>query len=151
MSFRWLWALTALVACRPDEPSDDRDDSDPAEEAETETTPCAADDLVRAPAPVEVDGLYAVPVDIQSLDAAVVLDAYDGLAQAEATLTFAVGTEGGMPFLDLRQAPESIELDGEILDDDAFAPHDFTDAPNSELRVLARALEPCSTHTLTLS
>lgn len=52
-----------------------------------------------------VDGLFAVPVDMETLDGSVVLD---GLAQeghARATVTFRLGSAGGMPIFNLRQTP----------------------------------------------
>jgi hypothetical protein len=136
----WVWGVGAVAACRPVDAS-----LDPASAAPER---CGADDLRWAPPPTTVDGLRAVPIDVQSLDASVQLDVPTASAYAEAALTFRVGPDGGMPFLDLRQTPAELLLDGEAVEPAQFAAHTFTERADSELRVLEVELAPCSVHTL---
>jgi len=111
-------------------------------------TDCPWPDLAFAPAPKVVDGLYAVPVDIQTLDGTVVLDGYQQTGRAGARVTFRLGSAGGMPILDLRQTPDLLELDGEPISPQGFAHHDFGAQWHGRLRVVERSLAPCTSHTL---
>ena len=56
-----------------------------------------------APPPKTVDGLAAVPIDIQTIDAVFIFDGAASAASADATITYTVGPTAGNPIFDLRQ------------------------------------------------
>ena len=65
-----------------------------------------------APPPKTVDGLAAVPIDIQTIDAVFVFDGAAASATADATITYTVGPTAGNPIFDLRQDITAAWLDG---------------------------------------
>jgi hypothetical protein len=65
-----------------------------------------------APPPKTVDGLAAVPIDIQTVDAALVFDGPASAATGDATLTYTVRPTAGNPIFDLRQEINSAWVDG---------------------------------------
>jgi hypothetical protein len=105
---------------------------------------------VHAPAPLIVDGLAAVPIDILDLDASIEFDVADAIAHAEVTLTFQLGPAAGQPIFDLRQTHETLLLDGEPIDNALLARHDFGKGWDAGFSILAVALEPCTIHELEL-
>jgi hypothetical protein len=56
-----------------------------------------------APPPKTVDGLLAVPIDIESIVALFTFDGSTETASADATITYAVGPTAGNSIFDLRQ------------------------------------------------
>lgn len=56
-----------------------------------------------APPAKVVDGLAAVPIDIQSIDGTLVFDGATSAAEADITIEFIAGTTDGCPVFDLRQ------------------------------------------------
>jgi hypothetical protein len=56
-----------------------------------------------APRPVMVDGLLAVPTDIQSITANLTFDGATAAGSDDATIEFVVGPEAGNSIFDLRQ------------------------------------------------
>lgn len=101
-----------------------------------------------APPPVTVDGATAVPVDIERIDAAIVLDGASGTGAGDATVAFVVGPTAGRPVLDLRQTVTGVWLDGAAVAPADFALHDVGGGPHAEVRVLARHLAAGSSHAL---
>ena len=65
-----------------------------------------------APPPKTVDGLLAVPIDIQAISATFVFDGAAQTASADATITYTVGPDAGNPIFDLRQTITEAWLDG---------------------------------------
>jgi hypothetical protein len=59
----------------------------------------ASDNLRYAPRRKFVDGLHAVPIDVQSIDAQLVFDASLATAAGDATRTYTVGPYDGCPIL----------------------------------------------------
>jgi hypothetical protein len=111
---------------------------------------CVPEAFVHAPAPRIVDGLDAVPIDILDLDASIEFDVGNQSAHAEVTLTFQLGPAAGQPILDLRQVHGSLLLDGEPIDNELLARHDFGKGWDAGFAVLATPLDPCTIHTLEL-
>jgi hypothetical protein len=111
---------------------------------------CGGEDLKLAPPPTEVDGLRAVPVDLQRVDARVVLDASAHTAQAEAAMRFRMGPVDGYPIFDLRQTIVEATLNGAALDPEKLAHHGFGGGEGAALRVLGVWLRACSDNTLVL-
>ncbi|MEZ5356923.1 MAG: hypothetical protein R2762_30150 [Bryobacteraceae bacterium] len=101
-----------------------------------------------APAPVRVDGLWAVPIDIQSLDATLYFDAAQCSAEAEVYLEFVHGAKTGCPVFDLRQPIAEAWLDGQTIDPARMAHHDFGAGPESSMRILEARCRPGSRHSL---
>lgn len=112
---------------------------------------CSAAELVHAPPVTPKNGLTAVPIDIQDLDATVTIDAVTETAAATAAMTFRLGPDGGHPVFDLRQTILTADLDGEPVDPALLAEHTFFGGPDAQMRILAVELEPCSEHVLTLT
>ncbi len=104
-----------------------------------------------APPPRLVDGLWAVPVDIARIEAALTFDAATQQASGDATIEFRLGFNAGCPIFDLRQTPTGAWLDGAPVPLADVAAHDFGGGPDASLRVLARVLEAGSTHSLRLT
>lgn len=104
-----------------------------------------------APPPKIVDGLFAVPIDIQHLAAHVVLNAATGTARVEATMRFLTGNVEGHPVFDLRQTIRQADLDGVQLEPARLQHHDFGGGVNAELRVIEARLPASSLHTLRLA
>lgn len=128
----------------------DTDTTDTAPTGDTGAPDCGGEDLLAAPPITEVDGLTAVPIDIGSIEATVVLDAGAQIASAVATVQFTTGAQDGAPIFDLRQDILSASLNGSPLDPQALAPHDFGGGAGAEMRVIDVVLPACSDHTLVL-
>ena len=103
-----------------------------------------------APPSKVVDGLLAVPIDIQSIDAKLVFDGAAQSGSADATIAFTVGPTAGNPIFDLRQTITNAWLDGVPFPAAQVALHDFGGGALSELRVVQSVLNAGSVHTLRL-
>ncbi|MFM9700268.1 hypothetical protein [Streptomyces europaeiscabiei] len=101
-----------------------------------------------APPPKTVDGLLAVPIDIDSLTASIVFDCASGTASADATFVYTVGPTAGNPFFDLRQTVSQAWLDGAPIAADKVAHHPFGAGPFTDLRVVESPQGAGSVHTL---
>jgi hypothetical protein len=101
-----------------------------------------------APPSKTLDGLLAVPIDIQSISAALTFDGAAQTGSGDATLAFIVGPQSGNPIFDLRQTVTGAWLDGAPVPVAQVAHHDFGGGPNAELRVLESVLAAGSAHTL---
>ena len=95
-----------------------------------------------APPARTVDGLFAVPADIQQVDAALTFDGATATGAGDATIQFITGTQAGNPIFDLRQTVTGVWLDGLPVPVGQFAQHDFGGGPNAELRVLQSGAPP---------
>ena len=104
-----------------------------------------------APPPTAVDGLVAVPVDVSSLAAAVVLDGSTSTASVDATLSYTVGPHDGHPFFDLRQSVDQCWLDGVAIDPSEVAAHDVGAGAFGSVRVVAHHQLAGTAHTLRLT
>ena len=109
-----------------------------------------SDDKDYAPAPMEVDGILAVPIDVQHLNASVVFDVDAKTVRVEAEMVFEMTGKGGNPIFDLRQEIRSAELNGESIEPGKMAPHSFGDSAGT-LRVIEKELEAGKLHALHLS
>jgi hypothetical protein len=150
---RVLAASLALIGCR-EPPADtntasERGEPTPPEPAEDEpaTGGCSRVELEHAPKPTIVDGLSATPIDVLEIVGRFEFDARSKQAHAIASMRFRVG-EAGMPIFDLRQRPHTVTLDGEPLDPERIAHHDFGMGRPAGMRVLEVELPACSTHEL---
>jgi hypothetical protein len=103
-----------------------------------------------APPSKVVDGLLAVPIDIQSIDAKLVFDGAAQSGSADATIAFTVGPTAGNPIFDLRQTITNAWLDGAPFPAAQVALHDFGGGALSELRMVQSVLNAGSVHTLRL-
>jgi hypothetical protein len=56
-----------------------------------------------APPPKTVDGLLAVPIDIQQVTASLLFDGATSSGTGDATVQFVMGPQDGNPIFDLRQ------------------------------------------------
>jgi hypothetical protein len=101
-----------------------------------------------APPKKTVDGLDAVPVDIQHVDAKLTFDGATSSGSGDATIDFVVGPGGGAPIFDLRQTVTGAWLDGTSIDPAKVAHHDFGGGADAELRILDAALVAGSAHAL---
>ncbi len=108
----------------------------------------ADSNLDLAPPPKLVDGLWAVPVDIQRITATLTFDAATNLSTGSALVEFRLGRNGGNPIFDLRQTITGLVLDGDVMAVDEAAHHDFGGGVNAQLRVLERSLEAGTAHQL---
>lgn len=107
-----------------------------------------SNNLHLAPPAKTVDGLIAVPIDIQHIDARLTFDGATGSGSGDATLEFTMGPQNGNPIFDLRQTITVAWLDGVPLPVTKLAHHDFGGGANAELRVVESVLAAGSTHTL---
>ncbi|HEY0060651.1 MAG TPA: hypothetical protein VGC21_00945 [Telluria sp.] len=103
-----------------------------------------------APPPKTVDALVAVPIDIQTVDAAFVFDGATSTATADVTISYTVGPTAGNPIFDLRQTIAAAWLDGVALPPAQLAHHSFGSASFTDLRVIASVQAAGSVHTLRL-
>ncbi len=78
-----------------------------------------------APPIKEVDGLTAVPIDIQQLDAQVEFDMQTGKAKVKASMRFIMGGTDGNPVFDLRQKIQKACLNDVEISPDKFQHHNF--------------------------
>lgn len=101
-----------------------------------------------APPVKTVDGLVAVPIDIQTISASLACDGATSTGSGDATLEFTMGPSGGNPIFDLRQTITAAWLDGVAIPVADVAHHDFGGGPNAELRIVESVLAAGSTHTL---
>ncbi|MEP6600631.1 MAG: hypothetical protein ABJB49_02325 [Nitrospirota bacterium] len=101
-----------------------------------------------APPGKTVDGLAAVPIDIQHITATLTFDGATSSGTGDATIDFIVGPDGGCPIFDLRQTITSVWLDGTPLTPADVALHDFGGGVGAELRVVDSVLAAASSHTL---
>jgi hypothetical protein len=101
-----------------------------------------------APPARTVDGLLAVPVDIQSIDASFTFDGSTQTASADATLTYIVGPTAGNPIFDLRQTITQAWLDGTIFPVAQLAHHAFGVEAFTDLRIIEAVQAAGSVHTL---
>lgn len=101
-----------------------------------------------APPPKTVDGLLAVPVDIQSIEAVFTFDGSAETASADATITYTVGPDAGNPIFDLRQEITQAWIDGVIFPVAQLAHHNFGAVPFTDLRVIEAVQAAGSVHTL---
>jgi hypothetical protein len=104
-----------------------------------------------APPGKTVDGLLAVPIDIQHIGAVLTFDGAASSGTADATIDFVLGPSGGNPIFDLRQTISGAWLDGAAVPPSKLAHHDFGGGPGAELRILESALAANSAHTLRIA
>lgn len=103
-----------------------------------------------APPPKTVDGLVAVPIDIQMIDAALVFDGAAAAATGDATITYTVGPTPGNPIFDLRQNISNAWLDGSPFSPAQLTHHAFGSGSFTDLRVVEAVQSAGSVHTLRL-
>src|SRR4051812_18531055 len=101
-----------------------------------------------APPSKTVDGLIAVPIDIQQISAKLTFDGAALTGSGDATLAFVVGPQGGNPIFDLRQTVTAAWLDGVPVPVAGLVHHDFGGGAHAELRVLESILAADSAHSL---
>ena len=101
-----------------------------------------------APPPKTVDGLAAVPIDIQTIDAVFIFDGAALAATADATITYTMGPTAGNPIFDLRQDIASAWLDGTPFPSAQLAHHTFGTGSFTDLRVIEEVQSAGSAHTL---
>src|SRR5262245_38168276 len=101
-----------------------------------------------APAAKIVDGLMAVPIDIQHISASLIFDGATSSGTGDAMIDFIVGPSGGCPIFDLRQTITAVWLDGVPLAVTDVALHDFGGGAGAELHVVNSVLDANSSHTL---
>jgi hypothetical protein len=101
-----------------------------------------------APPSKTVDGLKAVPIDIQKITATLTFDGATSSGDGDATLEFTTGGVSGNPIFDLRQTITSAWLDGVALPAAKLAHHDFGGGADAKLRIVESVLPANSTHKL---
>jgi len=101
-----------------------------------------------APPAKTVDGLLAVPIDIQRVSARLTFDGATSTGVGDATLEFIMGPQDGNPIFDLRQTITSAWLDGTPLPVSKLAHHDFGGGANADLRIVESVLAAGSAHTM---
>jgi hypothetical protein len=101
-----------------------------------------------APPPTTVDGLLAVPIDLQQVTASLVFDGASATGTGDATMRFVTGPQDGNPIFDLRQTITAAWLDGSPVAVAKLAHHDFGGGPQAQLRVLESVLSAGSSHAL---
>jgi hypothetical protein len=101
-----------------------------------------------APYPKTVDGLYAVPMDIQRITAAMTFDASTQSGIADVTIEFRTGRHTGNPIFDLRQTITSAWLNGAPFPTTKLNHHDFGGGTHAELRIIEQVLPAGSSQTL---
>lgn len=107
-----------------------------------------AADFALAPPSKTVDGLLAVPIDIESVVGRFVFDGGAQSASADATITYTVGPTTGNPIFDLRQAVSQAWVDGTPFPPAQLAHHSFGSDAFTDLRVLESVQAAGSVHTL---
>jgi hypothetical protein len=103
-----------------------------------------------APPPKTIDGLLAVPIDIESIAAVFTFDGSTETASADATITYTVGPTAGNPIVDLRQNITQAWLDGVLFAVAQLGHHNFGSGPFTDLRVIEAVQAAGSVHTLRL-
>jgi hypothetical protein len=101
-----------------------------------------------APPPKTVDGLLAVPIDIQKVTANLAFDGAASSGLGDATLDFVIGPQSGNPIFDIRQTITAAWLDGVSVPVAQLAQHDFGGGPNAQLRIVESVLAAGTSHTL---
>ncbi len=101
-----------------------------------------------APPPKTVDGLLAVPIDIESIEANFTFDGAAQTAFADATIRYTVGPTAGNPMFDLRQNISQAWVDELLFPVDQLAHHNFGGDAFTDLRVVELAQAAGSVHTL---
>jgi hypothetical protein len=107
-----------------------------------------ASDYRLAPPPTMVDGLLAVPVHFQDVQATVRFDGAAATGRADVTVTYEVGPTTGSPLFDLRQTIDQAWVDGAPTDPDGLAARDVGAGSFSTVRVLDTVQAAGSVHTL---
>ncbi len=100
-----------------------------------------------APPVKVVDGLLAVPIDIQQITASLTFDGATNLGVGDATLDSIMGPQNGNPIFDLRQTITAAWLDGVAIPVAQLSHHDFGGGSNAELRIIESVLASSSKHT----
>ena len=113
---------------------------------------CEGRDFVYAPPPTALaGGMVVVPIDVVSVDGKLTFDMATESALGQATLTFMLGDASGHAAFDLHQVIDYAELNGVALAIDEVARQVFSpELPNHGMRVIAVALEACSSNELYL-
>lgn len=101
-----------------------------------------------APPPKTVDGLNAVPIDIQTINVQYVFDGMTSTATGDATISYTVGPTGGFPIFDLRQPITQAWVDGVLFPVAQMALHDFGADDFDEMRIVESMQAAGSVHTL---
>ena len=101
-----------------------------------------------APPAKTVDGLFAVPIDIQSITATFTFDGAAETASADATIVYTVGPADGNPIFDLRQTITQAWLDAVDFPVGQLAHHQFGTGVFTDLRVIESVQTAGSVHTL---
>lgn len=101
-----------------------------------------------APPAKVVDGLLAVPIDIQRITAELTFDGATHAGNGDATLEFTMGLQDGNPIFDLRQTITAAWLDGVPLPAAKLAHHDFGGGTDAEWRTVESTLPAGSSHIL---
>lgn len=101
-----------------------------------------------APPSKVVDGLLAVPVDIQTVQATLLFNGSTQTSTADATIQYTVGPTTGNPIFDLRQHLSQAWLDGAPFPVAQLALHNFGGGAFTELRIIEAAQTAGSVHTL---
>lgn len=101
-----------------------------------------------APPAKTVDGLLAVSIDIQSIDALFTFDGSALTALADATITYTVGPTAGNPIFDLRQTITQAWLDGVLFPVAQLAHRNLGVGAFTDLRVIESVQTAGSVHTL---
>jgi hypothetical protein len=101
-----------------------------------------------APPAKTVDGLLAVPMDIQSIDGSFLFNAGTSVATADVTISYTVGPTAGNPIFDLRQPITEAWLDGAVFPPAQLASHSFGAGMFDTLRVIESVQAAGSVHTL---
>ena len=111
----------------------------------------AATNFDLAPPPKTVDGLKAVPIDVQHVTARLTFDGATTSGSGDATVDFVAGPISGNAIFDLRQTVTATWLDGAPLLPTKVAHHDFGGGPQAEMRIVEQVLPAGSAHTLRLT
>ncbi len=111
----------------------------------------AGTNLDLAPRPKTVDGLWAVPIDIQRINATLTFDGATLSSSGAAVVDFKLGRNAGNPIFDLRQTITGITLDGDALPVNKALHHDFGGGANAELRILELSLGAGTSHRMEIS
>lgn len=101
-----------------------------------------------APPGKMVDGLWAVPIDIQRITATLRFDGSTSSGTGEATITFRMGRQAGNPIFDLRQTITAAWLDGASMPITQLAHHNFGGGSQADMRIVEALLAAGSTHSL---
>lgn len=104
-----------------------------------------------APVAKTVDGLLAVPIDIQRITATLTFDGASQTGTGDATVEFIMGPANGNPVLDLRQTITGVWLDGAAIPVAKAAHHDFGGGAGAEMRIVEQVLTAGSAHTLRIT